>query len=357
MTLLQRASFAALCSTMIAATLLSAQGTTPGAGRPINAYSISGKIIVPDAHFADIFEVLLTQNLEQVVQATVADSQGRYRFTNLARGTYYINVKLEGYEDVRQRIDIGPIGDNIVNIIMDFKEQRITRPATDYSGEDVEVVDLSELEQTYPAKITDEVKSADKEVREGNFEKALPRLEMLVVEAPDLYFAHRLLGVVYQKLNRVRDAESEFKTAAELKPLSAAPFVNLGSLYLQEAEASANQGSGVVRTILNEALGSLNNAVKLKPDAAFAYYLLGVTYYRSAFYEDAEDNLKEAMTLAPGLSTARLALANVYIKMQEWSNAISQLDGYLAANPRAENRDQVLAIRMRIVQRSQAKAR
>src|SRR6185295_17024983 len=121
------------------------------------------------------------------------------------------------------------------------------------------------------------------------------------------------------------------------------------------AEASAAQGSGVVRTILNEALGSLNAAVKLKPDAAFAYYLLGVTYYRSAFYEDAEDNLKRSLDLAPGLNYARLALANVYIKIQEWQNAIAQLDGYLATNPRPESRAEVEAVRAKVSQRSQGR--
>jgi predicted Zn-dependent protease len=346
-----------LGSLLIASTILAQIQAPQGRGGGGNNSSISGKIIVPDAHFSDIFEVLLTQNLEQVVQATVADSQGRYRFTGLARGTFYVNVKLEGYEPVRQRVDIGAIGENIVNIIMDFKEERIVRPAEDYSGEDVEVVDLSELEKTYPSKIMDELKSADKEVREGNFQKVLPRLELLVRDAPDLYVAHRLLGIVYQKLNRVRDAESEYKTAADLKPSSAAPLVNLGSLYLQEAEASTRLGSGVVRTILNEALGRLNEAVKLKPDAAFAYYLLGITYYRSAFYEDAEDNLKRAIELAPALSYARLALANVYIRMQEWPDAIVQLDAYLAMNPKADSRAEVEAMKAKVAERSQARVR
>jgi tetratricopeptide (TPR) repeat protein len=355
---MKRASLAALCSMLIASTLLGTQlGVNQNRGAAGNIFSISGKIIVPDSHFSDIFEVLLTQNLEQVVQATVADSQGRYRFTNLPRGTYFVNVKLEGYEEVRQRIDVGTLAENILNIIMDFKEERVVKPPMDYSGEDVEVVDLSELEKTYPAKVMDELKWVNKEVREANFQKVLPRLEALVGDTPDLYLGHRLLGIVYQKLNRIRDAESEFKTAAELKPTSAAPLVNLGSLYLQEAESSAKQGSGVVRTILNEALRSLNAAVKLKPDAAFAYYLLGVTYYRSAFYEDAEDNLKRAIELAPGLSYGHLALANVYIKIQEWSNAIVHLDKFLAMNPQPESRTEVEAVRLKVAQRSQAGAR
>jgi predicted Zn-dependent protease len=321
-------------------------------------FNISGKVIVPDAHFQDQFEVLLVENVAQPVQAVVADSQGRYRFSRLPRGgTYYVVIKIDGFEEVRQRVDVIQPGETVINIIMNFKEERIVRPAEDFSGEDFEVVDLSELERTYPSKILDEVKAADREVREHNFQKALPRLEAIVLEAPDLYFARRLLGTVYQKLNRVRDAESEFKTAVDLKPTSAAPHLSLGSLYLQEAESSPNQGSAAVRTILNEALGSLNAAIKLKPDAAFAYYLRGVTYYRSAFYEEAEDNLTTALALSSALTPARLALANVYIKMQEWPNAVAQLDAYLAADPRSPSRAEVEKVRDTVARRAQASAR
>jgi hypothetical protein len=58
--------------------------------------------------------------------------------------------------------------------------------------------------------------------------------------------------------------------------------------------------------------------------------------------------------IEPRLADARLALANVYVKMQEWPNAIEQLDRYLAENPRPETRGEIEAARSRIVQRSQA---
>lgn len=318
-------------------------------------FGIAGRIVVPLADFQDIFEVLLVQNLEQTVQATVADSQGRYRFTGIPRGTYYIMVKLEGFQEVRQRVDL--ISDTIVNIILDFQEERIVKPPTDFSGEQTEVVDISDLSKNYPGSVIEKLKAADKDVQSGNFAKALPILEELVRDAPDFYQAHRMLGMVYQKQSRYRDAESEYRTAVDLRQNSAAPLINLGSLFVEEADASASQGSAVVRGILNEALGSLNAAVKLKPDASFAYYLLGVTYYKSAFYEDAEENLKRALTLTPDLFDARLALANVYIRIQEWPNVISQLDAYLAANPKTPLRDQIQAMRSRVVARSQAKLR
>jgi tetratricopeptide (TPR) repeat protein len=325
------------------------------ANRPPTTASISGQVIVPVPGFQQMFEVLLLQNVEQLVQAVVADSQGRYRFTGLQRGTYYIQVKIEGFEEVRQRVDL--ISDSIINIIMDFQEERTVKPATDFSGEDSEVVDVSDISKRYSSAVIEKFRAANKEIQNNNFARALILLEEVVRDAPDFYQAQRALGTVYQKLARFRDAESAYRTAADLKQNSAAPLINLASLYLEEADASASQGSSVVRGILNEALASLNAALKLKPDAPFAYYLLGVTYYKSAFYEDAEDHLKHSLELAPELIEGHLALANVYVKIQEWSNAIAQLDAYIAASPKSPTRDQVQAMRSRVVTRSQARLR
>ena len=319
--------------------------------------NIIGRIIVPIPGFGDMFEVRLVENVEQLVQVTFADSLGRYNFNNVPRGTYYVLVSLEGFQDVRQRVDMIGTGDTTINIILDFKEEKTVIPATDFSGEDAEVVDVADLSRNHSSQLVGQLKTAEKEVQSGNYAKALPVLEEIVRQAPDLYQAHRLLGITYQKAVRFRDAESEFKTAAELRQTSAAPLINLGSLYIEEAEASTGQGSAVVRGILNQALGSLNAAVKVKPDASFAYYLLGVTYYRSAFFEDAEDHLKHALDFTPDLLEARLALANVYIKMQEWPNVIAQLDAFLAANPRSQMKSQIEKLRAQIVARSQAKLR
>jgi tetratricopeptide (TPR) repeat protein len=245
----------------------------------------------------------------------------------------------------------------VQNIILDFQEERIVKPRTDLSGEELGIIDISELNRSYPQRITDLLKTAEKDFHAANYNKALLELEEVVRDVPDLYAAQRMLGMAYQKLARYRDAESAYRTASELRPTSAAPLINLGSLYVEEAQASEGKGSAVVRGILNESLANLDAALKIKPDAPFAYYLLGVTYYKTAFYEDAEDNLKRSLELAPDLSDARLALANVYVKMQEWSNVIGQLDAYLMENPRSPIREQVQNMRSRVVARSQASLR
>jgi Tfp pilus assembly protein PilF len=325
-------------------------------GNAVPPGGISGRVIIPLGNFQDMFQVTLVQNAETPLQTVVADAQGRYRFTGLQRGTYYVLIKIEGFQEVRQRVDVNNF-EVVQNIILDFQEERIVKPRTDLSGEELGIIDISELNRSYPQRITDLLKTAEKDFHAANYNKALLELEEVVRDVPDLYAAQRMLGMAYQKLARYRDAESAYRTASELRPTSAAPLINLGSLYVEEAQASEGKGSAVVRGILNESLANLDAALKIKPDAPFAYYLLGVTYYKTAFYEDAEDNLKRSLELAPDLSDARLALANVYVKMQEWSNVIGQLDAYLMENPRSPIREQVQNMRSRVVARSQASLR
>jgi Tfp pilus assembly protein PilF len=323
-----------------------------------NVYTIVGRILGTFPDLPAPFEVGLTQAIDGPAHFVLTDSLGRYRFTGLTRGTYYVIVNTRGFKEVRQRVDVvSPGAETTANIILEPEDEKIIKPVADFSGEELDVIDVAELGRSYPPNIAEGMKVANKNFESGNYAKASAVLADIVIEAPNLYQARRLLGMTYQKEGRYADAESEYRKAAELRQVSAAPWINLGGLYLEAAEASASKGTGIVRTFLNQALASLDAAVKLKPDAPFAYYLLGVTYYRSGFYEDAEDHLKHAIELAPNLLDARLALANVYIKMQEWPNVVVELDAYLSADPKSQIRAQVESLRSKVIERSQVRLR
>ena len=335
---------------------LSLLGQAQNPFRNPNFYTISGRILGMFAELPAPLEVGLTQNIDGPPHFILTDSLGRYRFTGLARGTYYVVVNARGFKEVRQRVDIAPtVPETTANIILEAEDVKIVKPLSDFSGEEVDVIDVAELGRTYPPHIAEGMKSAHKSFESGNYAKAHVLLADIVREAPNLYQARRLLGMTHQKEGNYFDAEVEYKKAADLRPVSAAPWINLGSLYLEAAEGSASKGAWAVRGFLNQALASLNAALKLKPDAPFAYYLLGVTYYRSGFYEDAEDHLKHALELAPNLLDGRLALANVYIKMQEWPNVVSELDAYLAADPQSDMREQVESLRSKVLERSEVR--
>jgi len=95
----------------------------------------------------------------------------------------------------------------------------------------------------------------------------------------------------------------------------------------------------------------LNQAIKVQPDSAKAYYFLGTTYYTGGQLQKAEEHLMHALQLEKGMGTAELVLANVYMKQQKWEKALEYLDLYLKENPRAADRDQIQQTRAKVAAR------
>lgn len=219
------------------------------------------------------------------------------------------------------------------------------------AGEDSALVDISEFVGNYPRRVLQEYDQAIEDARRGNVDGAMTRLEEVVKNVPEFYAAHQNLGVLYQREKRYRDAERQFRTARTLNPRSAAPLVNLGGLFVEEAGGTATFEGPVDRSLLNTALEHLQEALKLQPSSGFAHYLTGIVYFRTTFYEAAEDHFQQALSGGRNMSFVRLAIANVHIRLQEWEAVIAQIDAYLRENPFARNRDQLREFRAGVVKK------
>jgi predicted Zn-dependent protease len=203
----------------------------------------------------------------------------------------------------------------------------------------------------------DEFQRAYRERLEGQAPQARARLEKLVKEYPDFYDARNALGSIHLEMKRFREAETEYNEARRLKPNSAAPLVSLGSLYVQEAEASLNPEPGIagvvvpggdLEIILSDAREVLTEAIKVKPDASFAYYLLGFAEMRGGRYDKSEENLRKSLEIEPKLRWARLALGNLFIKQNKLKEALIEYDTYLADYKKVLNHSEVERARAKI---------
>jgi Flp pilus assembly protein TadD len=183
-------------------------------------------------------------------------------------------------------------------------------------------------------------------------ESAVKLLEEAIQIAPTFFHAHNNLGIVYQMLKRFPDAEREYKRSHELSARTERPLVNLGGLYIEESKE--NRDKEAEGKLLDQALDSLEEAVKLNPRSALAYFLLGQANYRSDFFEEAEVAFKKTLELDPHMVAARLMLANVYVKLEKWNDVIENIDAYLKDNPKAADRASVEQMRARIIKSMQA---
>jgi Tfp pilus assembly protein PilF len=314
--------------------------------------AIRGQILIPSARASERIPVSLQRSDGPIVSRIFSDSLGNFEFRGLPAGSYMVLVSVEGYEEVRQTVAIsggGPFGVVTVNIPLVEKQNLFARPVAP-PGEDAASVDIAELNRKYPRRAIQDYERAVEENRKGNPARAVELLNAAVKLAPDFYAAHNTLGTIYQKLNRYAEAKTHYTRARELNPRTPEPLVNLGSLFLQEADARSkeDQGSEDVGKILDASLDILEEALKIKR-SGMAYYLLGTAYYKSTFYEEAETNLKQALDFEPRMPAARLMLANVYMKQQRWPDALLNLDAYLNENPKAFDRAQIQETRTKVL--------
>jgi tetratricopeptide (TPR) repeat protein len=286
---------------------------------------------------------LLSNNDGHVVARTFADRNGQFRFLNLVPEIFDVVFRIEGFESASvTRVTAGAT---------------VTVPVTlarklDTGGDSIDlsayVVDIGDLKRAYPKKSLEEFQKAVNAEHLGETAKSIGLLEELVQVTPEFYEAHSMLGSIYQRQGQFRDAEQQYNIFRDLRPKSALPLLNLATLYLQEAEANEKEGRFVIGVMYDDALHMLQDAARLEPRNARVFFLLGVLFYRANSDALAEGSLNQALFFEPYLGSARLALANLYIRQKKWNEARSQLDKYLADNPSAADRSQVEGILARL---------
>jgi tetratricopeptide (TPR) repeat protein len=331
--MLQKASFALTLCCFIGGMAFS-QNPTPRRGQPL---SITGKVIT-DSHDPELHvEVRLERSTAQLLLTTFTDAAGNFEFRNLGAGSYFVSVSAEGYEPVRQNIDVfSSFSDNTLTIFLSKAAVKIKERPTGLDAEDRDVVDVSQMKESFPKKAVEDYERAIDEKKRGRTANAIKLLEEAVHLAPNFFHAHNNLGILYRLIKRYPDAEAEFKRSHELNPKAEAPLSNLGGLYIEEAAQKEDpEEAGLT---LDQALDSLEQAVKLNPRSASAYFLLGQANYKSSFLEEAEAAFKKGIEIDPNLGAARLMLANVYVKQERWPEVVDMLDTYLREYPKAPDR-------------------
>ena len=312
--------------------------------------SIRGKLITPGGQDAgERVEVRLEKDSSQIIQTTYTDASGTFEFRSVPPGSYVIAVTLEGYEPVHQQIDnMAAFGGSAITVFLTKSSGDKSSRTSGLDAEDPDIIDVNQMKENLPKKAVQDYEKALGERKKGKLESAIKLLQDAIHLAPNFYNAHNSLGILYQSLKRYAEAEKEYLRSRELNGKSDKPLTNLGSLYIEEADLQKDNADATGKT-LDQALDSLEAAVKLNPRSANAYYLLGLANYKSSFLEEAETAFTKAHDLDPSLTRINLLLANIHSRQGKWHDVLDNIDTYLKENPKAADRPAIEEMRAKVL--------
>lgn len=181
---------------------------------------------------------------------------------------------------------------------------------------------------------------------------------------PDSMLAHYKRGAVYQSQNELEAALRDFRSAADLDPTSLRAIESLGDanlalarsdraveryeafVALDEKNARVLYKLGLARYRAGrakDAIAPIQQALAIEPAMGNAYYVLGLAQRDLDQLAAARKSLEEASRRSPASQTsAREALADVYLQDGDFGRAIGQLEALAALEP--DQPDRVVAV-------------
>ena len=159
------------------------------------------------------------------------------------------------------------------------------------------------------------------------FDKAIQELKTDLDRNPDWEFGHRLLGLCYLGLNNNALAVSALSRAIQLKSTAFSAYYGLGQAHfnMQKYEnciAALNQGESLA-------------AKEKEPEREKAklYKLRGSAYYQTGKYEDAKEDLTNAIRVNQSDWTVFSMLGVSYFNLNRLDEAIQTLEKALSMKP------------------------
>lgn len=152
---------------------------------------------------------------------------------------------------------------------------------------------------------------------ENHFDEAIESFNHTLSLRPRDVKAENNLGISYEGLNRVEEAQSAFQTAISWQENSsiqdAQPFLNLGSLLLRDGQAAG-------------AITWLSKAVQAAPDNAKAREQLSQAYITENNLLQAQHELEIAVKLAPNASALHYKLGQLYHRLGKTTDSQREFD-------------------------------
>lgn len=308
------------------------QETTQSRGRgaaPEFTHTLTGDFRVDDrrvgGNLPQNFQVVLYNSIGRTIARQSVTNNGRYSFSGLPNGEYYLAVEIGGGEVLRVpiRMELQTKEDVRQDLELEW------RGGTTFSGGSKDrVISAADVYNRKPdsAKLFEKAQEA---VSRKDYKQAATLLKQIVKDDASDYQAWTELGTVCFKQEKYSEAEQAFQKAVATKPDYKLALLNLGRLYFSQQK-------------YEQAIEPLTRSVELAPPSAEANLLLGETWLQIKKGSKAVGYLNEAIRLDPnGMAEAHLRLATLYRAAGLKDKAVAEYEQLLAKRPNHPDREKI----------------
>jgi tetratricopeptide (TPR) repeat protein len=282
-------------------------------------YELRGRVLQPDGKAfglvtprAILHGTTFPYNAEKAV-----DLSGRFRFSRLAPGTYWLTLTVPGRGSMDRTVVVTRSMADRKGVISEdfFFEANKYEPGPTVSAKELSVSEEArkELERAFAS------------LEKADVEKARSHLEAAVRLAPQFSAAWNQMGVLSYQTRDYESAERYFKEALKQEPQSYPPLVNLGGALISLGKAE-------------ESLTINQQAVSRVPTDPLARSQLGLSLFLLGRFEAAEEELREAKRMDPRhFSQPQLVLAEIYRRQEKYPQFVAELKEFLQYHPDSEH--------------------
>lgn len=253
---------------------------------------------------------------EALVQETLADSRGRFRFRKVDPGQYVIRVKCDGYFGQDVQVQAAETNPHVSIALQPTADETPLPPAFD---------PFRELDIPAPAK--KEFNLGVREEQTGQCPKAVPHFQKAIAIYPQYGEAFTELARCQLQKKDVMAAEESFKKAIQFTP-AVYPTVNLATLYVSQNR-------------LDEAQTLVGRALTRNPTEGELYAAMARIYFAKGDAHNAELAGLEAHSRGHQSPDVHLILASIYESQHKRAALLTQLTTYLDEDPHGTKSDQV----------------
>ncbi len=259
-------------------------------------------------------DVLLYTESGNLVSRQTVQSNGRYRFVNLAGGRYQIVVEVENSEIARFPADFSsPLKGEIRQ---DIQFQWRQGPGGNTAG----VISAADKYNRSGKNVGAFSKATDA-AEKKHYDQAVFVLRQIVETDPKDFPAWEVLGKIYFIQKNFEEAEKAYAEALKAHPDYVLVLISLGRLR-------------IARKNFDGAVEVLSQAVKVYPDSPQANYFFGEAYLQLKKGSKGVGYLYTALKLDPvGMADAHLLLGALYNGAGMKDKAADEYEQYLKKKP------------------------